>query len=287
MSSCHPPEKRFWETKTIRTKHRKQNQPASNAHFVQTRQNHQTPGEDSVPGKMALGPQPQKSRRSAEWNWLGSKSFSSFSLNNSLLICNSVSLWFNVFLAALSPACRPPFKKVLENRHVGNQKCPDNLIRTMGIQVFSQKTEQLRSREGFIRRENGLGKRLGSKHMGCIYFCKMEATASVTPGATIGMPVIACQYPAKSAWVTWIVHHALRSSQWRFWGKNGKTIANPPAKQITRTREFQKRSSWAIVAISLAFAMILLGGAFWSDPYRPMKASMAFPFRLADANLCS
>ena len=119
---------------------------------------------------------------------MGSKSFSSFSLSKSLLIQNSASLWFNVFLAALSPACCPPYKGVLENRHVGNQKCQDNLIRTMGNHVFSQKTEQLRSREGFIRRENGLGKRLGSKHMGCIYFCKMEATASVTPGATIGVP---------------------------------------------------------------------------------------------------
>lgn len=38
------------------------------------------------------------------------------------------------------------------------------------------------------------------------------------------------------------------------------------------------------MAISLAFSVILLGGAFWSDPYRQMKASMAFPFRLADVN---
>ena len=46
----------------------KQNQPASNAHiyFGQTSQNHQTRGEDSVAGKMALGPQPQESRGSAE-----------------------------------------------------------------------------------------------------------------------------------------------------------------------------------------------------------------------------
>ena len=113
----------------------------------------------------------------------------------------------------------------------------------------------------------------------------MEATASVTPGATIGMPVIACQYPVKSAWVTWIVHHALRSCHWSIATKTQKK--NPPAKQITRTPEFQKRSSWAIMAISLAFAVILLGGAFWSDPYRQMKASMAFSFRLPDANLCS
>ena len=124
-----------------------------------------------------------------------------------------------------------------------------------------------------------------------IYFCKKEARAMVTPGATTGIPVTDCQKPARSACVTWIVHHARTNSHVRFWGvkdkQTTKTIpqTKPTTKQTKRINGFQRRRSLAMEAITLALAVIFVGGAF--DPYRPINESMDFPFRLAVANTLS
>lgn len=65
---------------------------------------------------------------------------------------------------------------------------------------------------------------------------------------------------------------------------NENTENESTRKTTNKNQTISEAELLSDMAISSAFSVILLGGTFWSDPYRHMKASMAFPFCLADVN---
>ena len=65
---------------------------------------------------------------------------------------------------------------------------------------------------------------------------------------------------------------------------NENTENESTRKTTNKNQTISEAELLSDMAISLFFSVILLGGTFWSNPYRQMKASMAFPFCLAHVN---